>query len=119
MPSHSLQLNQQVTLYRMVETSTAPAHVSDAGAPEKLRVDRHDDRACGHEDRANRGRQEDALAGQDSRRERNGYDVVPCRPPEVLDHLAVARPRKIDDPRYVADRKSTRLNSSHSSISYA
>ncbi len=42
------------------------------------------------------------MASQDSSRERNGYDVVPCRPPEVLDHFAVARPREIDDPRYVA-----------------
>src|SRR5215471_8218204 len=49
-------------------------------APEKLRVDCHDYRAGGHQHRADRGRQDNPLGGEDSGRERNRYDVVPCRP---------------------------------------
>src|SRR5438094_1917559 len=58
-------------------------------ATQQLSVDGYDDRARGHEYRADRRRQNEAVPGQQACREWNRHDVVARRPAEVLDHLAV------------------------------
>lgn len=67
-------------------------------------VDRNDDGAERHEHRANRGTEDEPSRLQHAGGERDRHDVVARGPPEVLNHLAVRRARKRDDPGDVARR---------------
>lgn len=61
-----------------------------------LGVEGHDDGAEGHQDRAQGRADHDALLEQQARGQRNGQDVIPGGPPQVLDHLGIGAARNIN-----------------------
>ena len=74
----------------------------ESRASQQLCVDRHDDRACRHQDCSKRGRQENPLCHQNAGGQRDGDDVVAGCPPKVLHHLPIACGAKRDYSRHVS-----------------
>ena len=58
-------------------------------------IDRHDNGARGHQDSTQSGREQYTPSVKRSSCQRNGYDVVACRPSEVLAHLPIGGAGKL------------------------
>src|SRR4030042_2839037 len=70
---------------------------SSFGYPQKIGIEGHNHRTERHEHGAHGRTQQDAMLVEHSGCERDGKGIVPGGPGEVLHHLPVGRPGKIED----------------------